>query len=95
MKIKEFKHYPVFWDNNNRTNCILGNLSIVFVDGSYRVECLTKDKYQIYFKYDKEDVRTYNSIAQAKLDVQRMCNDFLQQALGFLDSGVKYELDGL
>lgn len=95
MKIKDFKHYPVFWTDKNRANCVLGNLSIVFVDGGYRIECLTKDKYQTYFKYDKEDIRTYSNITQAKLDVQRMCNDYLQQALGFLDSSVKYKLDGL
>lgn len=93
MKIKDFKHSPLHWNDLNRTNCILGNIKIDKVQGGYMVFDHSLDKYKLYFKKDKDADRVYKSLDDAKKDVQRMCNEYIQSSLGWLDTKVKYKLD--
>lgn len=94
MRIKDFKHYPVFWDDYDRANCVIGNISI------YTIKRNNKEQYSLdIYGNNRWAVsqfgKIYKTKDEAKKEVQKLCDDYLQQALGWLDNSVKYKLDGL
>lgn len=94
MKVKEMKHIPVFFnkyvgiqgDACWSFNCALGNGKIVKVGDIYFVNIFGEDKYTLSAQ------TRHKTISNAKLYVQRLCNEYLQQALGWLETSVKYKL---
>lgn len=94
MNIKDFKHCPVFWDDHDRANCVIGNVSI------YTVKIKNKEQYSLDIYGDNrwgvsQFGKIYKTKDEAKKEVQRLCDDYLQQAIGWLDNNVKYKLDGI
>lgn len=94
MKVKDLKHTPVFWDNKDRASCVLGNVSIYEVDSHIK----GKKKYSVNIWSDNswgvsQFGKLYNSKEDAKKSVQNLCNEYLQQALSWLDNKVKFDLD--
>ena len=85
MKLSKLTHAPLFWNDKNQCNCILGNIKVYKEGGYFHVYSFSKYKHAAYFKNrSKED--PYKSELDAKLDVQRMCNQTIVQSLGWLNN---------
>lgn len=92
MKIKDLKHGPIHYHEDLSTlrfNCVLGN---GFIDKTTKhIYLYSEGKHKIYFR-DKVDKYAF-SLEASKKALQKACNDYIQEALGWLEGGVKYKLD--